>query len=163
MAVVLFLIALLSGGVQVVQTDGNNVVSAVGRGVPDGLVLAHEGNGDLRGDAPEGTAVGGDVDVVPCSAVGESGLGVVSSERDVRRAGDVPCRLLATWCSRPAVQSGVVQASSCLSWLVVAKFRFRRARDALRKNGNSTSRMEGLDLFRDRGKHDPVRLATLGL
>lgn len=71
MAVVLFLVALLSGGVQVVQTDGNNIVSAVGRRIPDGLVLAHEGNGDLRGDATEGTGVGAHVDEVPCARVGE--------------------------------------------------------------------------------------------
>jgi hypothetical protein len=70
-AVVLFLITLLSGSVQVVQTNGNNVVSAVGRGVPDGFVLAHEGYGDLRGDAAEGTGVGAYVDEVPCARVGE--------------------------------------------------------------------------------------------
>jgi hypothetical protein len=70
-AVVLFLITLLSGSVQVVQTDGNDIVSAVGRGVPDGLVFAHEGNGDLRGDAAEGTGVSAYVDEVPCARVGE--------------------------------------------------------------------------------------------
>lgn len=64
---------------QIVQTDGNNVVSAVGRGVPDGLVLAHEGNGDLRGDAAEGTGVSAHVDEVPCARVGEVCLGLLST------------------------------------------------------------------------------------
>jgi len=78
-AVVLLLIALLSGGVQVVKTDGNNIVSAVGRGVPDGLVLAHEGDGDLRGDAAEGTGVSAYIDEVPCARVGEVCLVILSS------------------------------------------------------------------------------------
>jgi hypothetical protein len=34
-------------------------------------VLAHEGNGDLRGDAAEGTGVSAYVDEVPCARVGE--------------------------------------------------------------------------------------------
>jgi hypothetical protein len=34
-------------------------------------VLAHEGDGDLRGDAAEGTGVGAYVDEVPCARVGE--------------------------------------------------------------------------------------------
>lgn len=71
MAVVLFLVALLAGGVQVVAADGDNVVAAVGRRVPDGLVLAHEGDCDLRGDAAQRARVGADVDEVPCAAVGE--------------------------------------------------------------------------------------------
>ena len=79
MAVVLLLIALLSGSVQVVKTDGNNIVSAVGRGVPDGLVLAHEGDGDLRGDAAEGTGVSAYIDEMPCARVGEVCLVILSS------------------------------------------------------------------------------------
>ncbi|KAH0356891.1 ribosomal protein L13, partial [Aureobasidium melanogenum] len=73
-AVVLLLVAFLSGGVQIVQTNGDNVVSAVGRGVPDRLVLAHEGNGNLRSDATKGTRVSTDVNEVPCARVGKCGV-----------------------------------------------------------------------------------------
>jgi hypothetical protein len=48
----------------------DDVVAAVGRGIEDGLVLAHEGEGYRGGETAEGAGVRGDVDVVPCSRVG---------------------------------------------------------------------------------------------
>lgn len=78
MAVVLLLVAFLSGGVQIVQTNGDNVVSAVGRGVPDRLVLAHEGNGNLRSDATKGTRVSANINEVPCARVGKVCLDIYS-------------------------------------------------------------------------------------
>lgn len=79
MAVVLLLVTLLSSSVQVVQTDSDNVVSTVGRGVPDRLVLSHEGDGDLRGDATKGTGVSTHVNEVPCARVGKVCLEVFLS------------------------------------------------------------------------------------
>ena len=65
MCAVEFLGALFAGGVQVCAVGGYDIVAAVGRGVEDGLVFAHEGQGDGRGDAAEGPGVAADVDVVP--------------------------------------------------------------------------------------------------
>jgi hypothetical protein len=42
-----------------------DVVTTVGRGVEDGLVLSHEGQGYGGGDAAKGAWVGADVEVVP--------------------------------------------------------------------------------------------------
>jgi len=68
----------------------NDIVAAVGGGVPDRLVLAHEQDGDARGqaaeggwrhgrggglDGAEGRVRGGGGDVVPYAGVGEPGLG----------------------------------------------------------------------------------------
>jgi hypothetical protein len=60
--------------VEVVAADGHDVVTAVGRWVPYGFVLAHQEVGDRGGDAAERTRVGADVDVMPCSRVGKTGL-----------------------------------------------------------------------------------------
>jgi hypothetical protein len=60
--------------VEVRAVNGDDVVAAVGRGVEDGLVFAHEGQRDGGGDAPEGTRVGADVDEVPGAGVGEACL-----------------------------------------------------------------------------------------
>ena len=57
------------------QPTATNVVSAVSGGIPDGLVLAHQEHGDGGGDAAEGSGVGADINVVPCSRVGKSCLG----------------------------------------------------------------------------------------
>lgn len=67
--VVFLLEALLARGVEVVAAERDDVVAAVGRGVEDGLVLAHERDGDLGGYAAEGAGVGADVDGVPGAAV----------------------------------------------------------------------------------------------
>lgn len=70
-AVILLLEPLLSRGVQVVASNRDDIVAAVGRRVPDGLVLAHQRDGDLRGDATEWTRVRAHVNEVPGAAVGE--------------------------------------------------------------------------------------------
>lgn len=75
MRIVQFLKPLFTRGVQIVAADGDDVVAAVGRGVPDGFVLAHEEDGYGGGEAAEAARVAADVYVVPCSRVGEAGLG----------------------------------------------------------------------------------------
>lgn len=72
--VVLLLEALLACGAQVMAAHGHDVVAAVGRGVVDGLVLAHEEEGDGGGEAAQRAAVGAYVDVMPCARVGKAGL-----------------------------------------------------------------------------------------
>ena len=72
--VVFLLEAFFAGGVEVVAAERDDVVAAVGGGVEDGLVLAHEGYGNLGGYAAEGAGVGADVDGVPGAAVGEACL-----------------------------------------------------------------------------------------
>lgn len=74
MRVVLLLHALLARRVQVVAAHGNDVVTAVRRRVVDGLVFAHEEEGDGGRDAAEGARVGAHVDMVPGAGVGEAGL-----------------------------------------------------------------------------------------
>ena len=46
MAVVLFLLHLLAGDEHIVTAGSDHVVTAIGRRVPDRLVLAHEQNGN---------------------------------------------------------------------------------------------------------------------
>jgi len=90
MSVVLLTPHLLSGGVERGAVRYDDVVAAVGRGVPDRLVLAHEDDCDAGGETPQGgrgdslwgglyrreAGMGGrGRDVVPYSGVGESGLG----------------------------------------------------------------------------------------
>jgi phage head maturation protease len=60
--------------VEIVTSDAHDVVAAVGRGVVDGFVLAHERDGDLRCQATEGARVGAEVQEMPGSGVGEAGL-----------------------------------------------------------------------------------------
>lgn len=74
MRVVLLLLHLFASGVQLGESGADDVVAAVGTGVVDRFVLAHEGEGDGGGQAAEGAGVGGGVDVVPCAGVGEAGL-----------------------------------------------------------------------------------------
>ena len=74
MRIVLLLLHLLAGGVQLGETRADDVVAAVGTGVVDWFVLAHEGECDGGGQAAEGAGVGAGVDVVPCAGVGEAGL-----------------------------------------------------------------------------------------
>lgn len=45
---------LVAGGVQRRAVGHDDVVAAVGRRVPDGLVLAHEQGGDARGETAQG-------------------------------------------------------------------------------------------------------------
>lgn len=99
MSVVELLPPLFAGRVQVRAVGHDDVVAAVGRRVPDRLVLAHEQNGDAGGEAAEGGGregrrlrrgerpdrgegvvwcCGGDV--MPCSRVGKFGLGAVRTE-----------------------------------------------------------------------------------
>jgi hypothetical protein len=68
--VVLLLEALLSRRPQVAAAYRDDIVSAVCRRVVDGLVLAHEEEGDGGSQAAEGARVGADVDIVPCARVG---------------------------------------------------------------------------------------------
>ena len=70
MPVVLLLLHLLPRDVYIRAAHRDYVVATVGRGVVDGFVLAHEHEGDLRGDAAEGARIGGEVDEVPGSGVG---------------------------------------------------------------------------------------------
>lgn len=72
--VVLLLEALLAGRAEVGAADGDNVVTAVRGWVVDRLVFAHEGERDRGGKAAETAAVCADINVVPCSRVGETGL-----------------------------------------------------------------------------------------
>lgn len=65
MCAVQLLEALLAGCVQVRAINGHHVVAAVGRGVEDRLVLAHQGQRDGGGNAPEGSRVGANVNEVP--------------------------------------------------------------------------------------------------
>lgn len=51
MAVVRLAPLLQAGSVQRGAVGDDNVVAAVGGGVPDGLVLAHEDDGDARCEA----------------------------------------------------------------------------------------------------------------
>ena len=74
MAIILLLLHFLARGVQVFAVDGDDVVTAVGAGVVDGLVFAHEEEGDGGRDAAEGATVGAHVDMVPGAGVGEAGL-----------------------------------------------------------------------------------------
>ena len=54
MAVVEFLRHLLARGSDMLTIRGNNVVAAVGRGIVDGFVLAHQSEGDAGSDAAKG-------------------------------------------------------------------------------------------------------------
>ncbi len=54
MSVIEFLPALLAGGVEIRAVGDDNIVAAVGRGIPDWFVLSHEEDGDTGGQAPEG-------------------------------------------------------------------------------------------------------------
>lgn len=65
MCAVELLEALLAGCVEVGAVNSDHVVTAVGRGVEDWLVLAHQRQRDGGGDAPEGSWVGADIDEVP--------------------------------------------------------------------------------------------------
>jgi hypothetical protein len=60
--------------VQLGEPGADDIVAAVGTGVIDRFVLAHECEGDGGGEAAEGAGVGAGVDVVPCAGVGEAGL-----------------------------------------------------------------------------------------
>lgn len=74
MSVVLLLEALLAGDAEVVAADGDDIVTTIRGGVIDGLVLAHEGEGNRGGESTQTARVTADVDVVPCSGEGETGL-----------------------------------------------------------------------------------------
>lgn len=59
---------------KIVAIDRNDVITAIGRRVPDGLVFAHQDDGDSGGEPAKGTGIFPHVDVVPYSRVGETGL-----------------------------------------------------------------------------------------
>jgi hypothetical protein len=67
--------ALLARCVQVRAVDGYDIVAAVGRGVEDGLVLAHQGERYRGGYATQGAGVRADVDEMPGARVREARLG----------------------------------------------------------------------------------------
>lgn len=82
--VVCLLEALLAGGLQVVAASNHNVVTAIGRGLVDRLVLAHQDESNRGGQTAEGTGVSARIDIVPCAGVGKTGLGVKeSASRDL--------------------------------------------------------------------------------
>ena len=70
MVVIFFLFALFAGDVEVGAVEGDDVVAAVGAGVVDGFVFAHEDEGDLGGETAQGARVAGEVDEVPGAGVG---------------------------------------------------------------------------------------------
>lgn len=74
MRVVQLLLALLARCSQVVAAHRHYVVAAVRRRVIDGLVLAHEEEGDRGRDTSEGSRICADIDMVPGAGVGETGL-----------------------------------------------------------------------------------------
>lgn len=74
MCAVQLLEALLASCVEVGAVDGNYVVAAVGGGVEDRLVLAHKGQSDGGGDAPEGSWVSADVDEMPRTGIRKARL-----------------------------------------------------------------------------------------
>ena len=66
--IVKLLLHFLARDADICAASSNNIVSAVGRGVPDGLVLAHQNDGDLRGEPTQGGCAGfGERDVMPGS------------------------------------------------------------------------------------------------
>lgn len=71
MRVVFLLLHLLPRDEDIRAGGRDDVVSAVGGRVPDGLVLAHEKHGDAGGEAAEGGCCGGgEGNVVPGAGVG---------------------------------------------------------------------------------------------
>lgn len=71
MLVVEFLFLFAAGDEDVVAICGDDVVAAVGGGIPDGFVFSLEEDGDAGGEAAEGGGGGGgEGDVVPYSTVG---------------------------------------------------------------------------------------------
>lgn len=54
MSIIKFLPTLLACGMEIRAVGYDYVVAAVGRGIPDGFVFAHEENGDAGGEAAEG-------------------------------------------------------------------------------------------------------------
>lgn len=54
MSIIQLLPLLLPRRIQLRAVRHHHVVAAVGRGVPDGFVLAHEDHGDAGGEAAEG-------------------------------------------------------------------------------------------------------------
>lgn len=56
--VVSFLLHLPAGNEDLMAASGDNVVTAIGRWVPDGLVLAHQQDRDARGYPPKGGGSG---------------------------------------------------------------------------------------------------------
>lgn len=78
MAVVLLLLALPPRRPQVVAVGDDHIVAAVSRGVKDGLVFAHQADGDLGGQASEWPRVSGEIEVMPGARVRQASLPVVS-------------------------------------------------------------------------------------
>ena len=74
MRIVDLLLALLACCVDVVTSRCDYVVTAVGRRVPDWLVLAHESHGNGGSDAAERSDIIADIDQVPCPRVGKPTL-----------------------------------------------------------------------------------------
>ena len=79
MRVVFLLLHLLARDEQIRAVRGDDVVAAIGGGVPDGLVLAHEQYGDARSEAAERRGGGGrERGMVPEAVVGVASLERVS-------------------------------------------------------------------------------------
>ena len=70
MTIIHLLRALLPRDAQISAADRYDVVAAVGRGIVDGFVLAHERDGDGGCEAAEGSRVRGEVYGVPGAGVG---------------------------------------------------------------------------------------------
>ncbi len=84
MCAVEFLLALFARCVEVRAINGNHVIAAVGRGVENGLMLPHEGEGYRRGHAAKRTWISADVYEVPGAGIGETCLvRVVSRSSDI--------------------------------------------------------------------------------
>jgi hypothetical protein len=102
MSVILLLESLLSCRLEVMASDNYHVVTTICRGIVDGLVLAHEDEGDRRGQTAEGAFIRTGVDIVPCARVGETGLMSDLLElglpRKTPHSSYLPCRQVATSC-----------------------------------------------------------------
>lgn len=74
MCVVLLLQLLLARHPEVVASNSNNIVTAIRGGVIDGLMLAHQVDGDRGSQTAERTRVRSDIDIVPGAGIRETSL-----------------------------------------------------------------------------------------
>jgi hypothetical protein len=69
-----FLEALFARCVDVCAINGDHVVAAVGGGVEDGLVFAHEGERNRGSDTAQGPRVGANIDEMPGPSISKACL-----------------------------------------------------------------------------------------
>lgn len=54
MTIIFLLIHFFAGGVEIRAIGNNNIVAAIGGGIPDWLVFSHEEECDAGGETPKG-------------------------------------------------------------------------------------------------------------